>query len=353
MPRNQLIQVRRSPAAGASGWATVNPVLGDGEFGFESDTRKLKVGDGVTTYVNLPYIGVGAADTATTSTNISGGAAGSLPWQSAAGVTSLLAIGIKGKVLQVDPTTGLPAWNLPKFTDFAASTSAALLNDLSDATGTGAAVFGTSPSLITPKVSAGGSVHTQATGANTTTFVAAAGATSYTLTFPARTDTVITQTDLVPYFKQDGTGNYLDLGNRGVLFNGNVNLAMPSASGTLALTTVVNGYVKADGSVAFTGPVDHGSKAVFGITNLTISGTFTTGMTAGIVKAGAGGALSGGNAVLLASDVSGSLPVANGGTGGTDVASARAGLRLFVQSAQPASANIPGYTPQVGDLWLW
>jgi hypothetical protein len=352
MARDQLIQVRRGAATGAGSWTTVNPVLASGELGFESDTRKLKIGDGATAWTSLGYIGVGAADSATTSVNITGGAAGSLPWQSAPGVTSLLAIGAKGKVLQVDPISGLPAWNLPKFTDFAASNSAALLPLISDATGTGTAVFSNSPSLTTPKISAGGAVVTQQTGANTTTIVAAAGAASYTLTFPARTDTVLTQTDLVPYFKQDGTGNYLALGNRGIQFNSTVNLAMPAASGTLALTTIVNGYMKADGSTPITGNLNLNGYSILGVANLTLTGTLDTGLTAGVVKSDTNGVLSAGKAVLT-SDVSGSLPVANGGTGGTDVASARAGLRLFVQSAQPSSSNIPGYSPQVGDIWLW
>jgi hypothetical protein len=352
MARDQLIAIRRGPATGAGSWNAVNPILGDGEFGFEKDTRKVKVGDGVTAWNSLPYIGVGASDSSTTSVNLTGGAAGSLPWQSAAGTTTFLAIGAKGKVLQVDPTSGLPAWNLPKLTDFAASNSAALLALITDATGTGTAVFSTSPTLTTPKISAGGSVHVQASGSNTTTFVAAAGAASYTLTFPARTDTVVTQSDLVPYFQQDGTGSYLALGNRGIQFNGNVNLAMPATSGTLALTTVVNGYVKADGSVAFTGDTQHGGKSIYGVGNLTLTGTLDTGLGSGVVHSDTNGVLSSGK-VVLTSEVTGSLPVANGGTGGTDVNSARQGLRLYVQSAQPSSANITGYSPQVGDLWLW
>lgn len=343
------IQLRRGTAAQ---WASANPVLLAGEEGLETDTGKVKIGDGATAWNALPYVGVGAADSSTTSVNLTGGAAGSIPWQTAAGTTTFLAIGAKGKVLQVDPTTGLPAWNLPKVTDFAASTSAALLPLITDSNGTGTLVFSNSPSLTTPKISAGGTVYSQATGANTTTLVAAAGSSSYTLTFPARTDTVVTQSDLVPYFQQDGTGNYLALGNRGILFNGTVNLAMPSTSGTLALTTVTNGFIKADGSVPFTGDVQLGGKSVYAVGNLTLTGTLDTGLGAGVVHSDVNGVLSS-SKVVLTSEVTGSLPVANGGTGGTDVASARAGLRIFVQSAQPSSANIPGYSPQLNDLWLW
>lgn len=37
-------------------WASVNPILMAGEPAFELDTNKLKVGDGVTPYNDLPYI---------------------------------------------------------------------------------------------------------------------------------------------------------------------------------------------------------------------------------------------------------------------------------------------------------
>lgn len=40
----------------AANWETQNPVLLKGEMGVETDTRLLKVGDGSTTWVNLPYI---------------------------------------------------------------------------------------------------------------------------------------------------------------------------------------------------------------------------------------------------------------------------------------------------------
>ena len=41
----------------ASVWERNNPVLQRGEPGFEIDTYKLKVGDGVTMWNDLPYVG--------------------------------------------------------------------------------------------------------------------------------------------------------------------------------------------------------------------------------------------------------------------------------------------------------
>lgn len=37
-------------------WTAANPVLGEGEFGFETDTVKLKIGDGISGWVGLSYI---------------------------------------------------------------------------------------------------------------------------------------------------------------------------------------------------------------------------------------------------------------------------------------------------------
>jgi hypothetical protein len=45
----------------ASQWTSINPTLAKGEIGFETDTAKMKIGDGVTTYNNLPYLGESAA----------------------------------------------------------------------------------------------------------------------------------------------------------------------------------------------------------------------------------------------------------------------------------------------------
>lgn len=52
------MQQRRGTAAD---WAAQNPVLADGELGFETDTKVIKVGDGVTPYNDLlmPYLTAG------------------------------------------------------------------------------------------------------------------------------------------------------------------------------------------------------------------------------------------------------------------------------------------------------
>ena len=92
-----VIQIRRDTA---SAWTSANPTLASGELGLETDTDKVKVGDASTAWTSLGYFWVPL-----TSGNLS---------------------------------------------QFAATTSAQLRGVLSDETGTGSAVFATSPTLVTP-----------------------------------------------------------------------------------------------------------------------------------------------------------------------------------------------------------
>lgn len=47
------IQVRQDLS---SQWTSVNPILSKGEFGYETDTKNLKLGDGVTAWTSLSYV---------------------------------------------------------------------------------------------------------------------------------------------------------------------------------------------------------------------------------------------------------------------------------------------------------
>ena len=65
------IQVRRGTAAS---WTSANPTLAAGEFGFETDTNKLKCGTGTTAWTSLPYLNNDGDITGVTAgTGISGG----------------------------------------------------------------------------------------------------------------------------------------------------------------------------------------------------------------------------------------------------------------------------------------
>ena len=52
MPGNALIEVRRDTAAN---WTSANPILANGEPGYETDTKKLNYGDGSTAWASLAY----------------------------------------------------------------------------------------------------------------------------------------------------------------------------------------------------------------------------------------------------------------------------------------------------------
>lgn len=65
------IQVRRGTAAQ---WTSANPTLAAGEWGFESDTNKVKIGDGTTAWNSLSYQGnAGTVTSITAGTGLSGG----------------------------------------------------------------------------------------------------------------------------------------------------------------------------------------------------------------------------------------------------------------------------------------
>lgn len=57
--------------ATAARWTLLNPVLDDGQPGFEKDTSKLKIGDGVTPWLTLPYVSGGTAPGEVTAANVS------------------------------------------------------------------------------------------------------------------------------------------------------------------------------------------------------------------------------------------------------------------------------------------
>ena len=65
------IQIRRGTAAQ---WTSANPTLAAGEWGYETDTNKGKIGNGSTAWNSLAYIlGVGDIGAVTAGTGLSGG----------------------------------------------------------------------------------------------------------------------------------------------------------------------------------------------------------------------------------------------------------------------------------------
>ena len=59
MPANTVIKIRRGNSGAwvtAQGVLGSTPVLAAGEFGYETDTNQIKVGDGTSVWGSLPYI---------------------------------------------------------------------------------------------------------------------------------------------------------------------------------------------------------------------------------------------------------------------------------------------------------
>ena len=61
-----IIQIRRDTA---SNWTSANPILALGEMGAETDTSKIKIGDGTTAWASVPYLIDAGGYLTATSTN--------------------------------------------------------------------------------------------------------------------------------------------------------------------------------------------------------------------------------------------------------------------------------------------
>ena len=64
------IQVRRGTAAQ---WTSTNPTLAAGEWGYETDTGKVKIGNGSTAWSSLSYNGSGTVTSVVAGTGLTGG----------------------------------------------------------------------------------------------------------------------------------------------------------------------------------------------------------------------------------------------------------------------------------------
>ena len=148
------IQLRRDTAAN---FTTNNPTLAAGQPGYETNTEKLKIGDGSTAWTALAYFG-GSGSVATDPIF---DAKGDLPVGTGADTAVRLVVGANGRVLQANSATatglewvalagGGDALVANPLSQFAATTSLQLKDTITNETGSGALVFGTSPALVTP-----------------------------------------------------------------------------------------------------------------------------------------------------------------------------------------------------------
>jgi hypothetical protein len=105
------IQIRRGTAAQ---WTSANPTLAAGEFGYESDTGKFKIGDGSTAWNSLGYKASGTVTSITAGTGLSGGTitgSGTIAIDTATTVDLTTAQTLTNKTL-TSPTLNAPLINL-------------------------------------------------------------------------------------------------------------------------------------------------------------------------------------------------------------------------------------------------
>lgn len=101
-----IIKLRRDTAAN---WTIANPILAAGEPGLETDTLRVKYGDGSTTWANLSYQAVANATFATTAA-----VANSVAVANVAGIGNIATINLDGNasnVLRGDGTFGADQTN--------------------------------------------------------------------------------------------------------------------------------------------------------------------------------------------------------------------------------------------------
>lgn len=110
MPRIDYVQIRQGLAAT---WVSINPTLGLGEPGQESNTGKLKVGDGVQNWNNLNYVDT-YSQMMTVPTSAKGAANGVATLGATSKITaSQLSTGVANGLATLDAGGKVPAAQLP------------------------------------------------------------------------------------------------------------------------------------------------------------------------------------------------------------------------------------------------
>jgi hypothetical protein len=266
---------------------------------------KLAIGSSTTILTSsgtAPQWSSASGVTVGTATNLAGGAAGSVPYQTASGATSFLSIGTSNFVLT--STGSAPTWTAN--------------------TGTGNVVRATSPTLTTPVLGVATATSLNGLTVSTTTgtltlangsTLATSGANSITLTSTGATNvtlptsgTLATTSNTVATISFGTTGLTPSTATGGaVTVAGNLS---PANGGTGVSNNALN-------TLTFTGNYSLGL-TLNGNTSVTLPTTGTLATLAGaetLTNKTINGANNTISNINLASQITGTLPVGNGGTG--------------------------------------
>ena len=246
-----------------------------------------------------------------TATNLAGGAAGSVPYQTGAGATSFLAIGTASQVLQVNSGATAPEWV--------------------SSSGTGNIVRVTSATLVTPTLGVASAtsvnkvaITAPATAATLTladsSTLATSGAYSITLTSTAATNVTLPTTGTLA--TTSNTVASISFGSTGLTPNSATTGAV-TVAGTLSPANGGTGVANnALNTITFTGNYSLGV-TLNSNTAVTFPTTGTLATLAGsetLTNKTINGASNTISNINLASQVTGTLPIGNGGTGNTAAA---------------------------------
>jgi len=239
-------------------------------------------------------------------------------------------------------TGGTVVYTSNNLSVFAATTSAQLAGVISDETGSGALVFGTSPTLTTPSITTSATFNGTSSGS---TVVQATAAASGTLTLPAATDTLVgkatTDTFTNKTFDTAGTGNSFKINGTSITAvtgTGSVVLATSPS-----LTTPTIGSAGANFSGSTSGTITVAATAIAGTNTLTLPAATDTLVGRATTDTLTNKTINGANNTLtvrLANDVTGTLPVANGGTGTTSGSITGTGALTFTAGGSNTNINL-------------